>query len=126
MKGECMRFSLGFSPWVPWWRFTEWLSNTYWRRRNEVIICCECGTMEIPENSLPNEYGWKKLKNPKRWVCHHCFDHCDDYKVWGEGWTPEAWAEWVMGNNSKIRNTFPIHNYRDIYTNTEEDEETEE
>jgi transposase-like protein len=93
-------------------RVFEWLSNVYWTKRNRVMICCECGFMVIPDASLPNEYGWRKMRNPNRWICHHCFDHFDDPP--GYGFSPKEWAEYVIEHNNCMRKTFSVHNFMDL------------
>lgn len=117
VKGKQMRKVLYFLDyWILWKthliRVQEWLSNLYWRKRNRVAICCECGIMEIPMASLPNEYGWHRARNPKRWICHHCFDHFNDPP--GYGFSPEEWAEHVSEYNGRIRKEFDIHNFMDF------------
>lgn len=65
------------------YKLTYWLSNLYYKYHKEIYICHRCGLMEIPYKSfdyysLTHDYGWKKLKNPKRWLCHHCACHEND------------------------------------------------
>ena len=82
-------------------RVKELLEDQYFKHNKKIYICCECGYMEIPYsykkyNGLVNSFGWKKLKNPKRWVCHYCAYHKN---------TNEEWNNIVKQQNKKVRKT---------------------
>ena len=60
----------------------EPLSRRHDRKKKTYYECCVCGALEAPYfydeckySSMQYDYGWRKLKNDPRWVCHHCHSH---------------------------------------------------
>lgn len=111
-----MRFTFSHNPIS---RISCWFHNSiiepfsrwYFFNTKAHYECTVCGQIEAPYftdepyASLSHDYGWHRLKNSKRWICHHCADH--DFvlsKDWDEyhGWTWDAWQEYVKINNAVI------------------------
>lgn len=95
----------------PYYRIKEACSNFYYKYHKEVYICSECGLMVAPYvsnicNSLINDFGWHKLKNPKRWICHHCAGHSSD-----ESFTKSEWEEYVKDYNKGIKELCEFKSY---------------
>lgn len=61
-----------------------------------IYICYNCGLISAPYlyNYSIEDFGWKKINNPKRWICHHCAYHKSD-----NGFTKETWQDFVQTYN---------------------------
>ena len=59
----------------------EPLSRYHDRHKKTHYECCVCGLMHAPYfegqkySSIRYDYGWHKLDDGHRWICHHCADH---------------------------------------------------
>ena len=60
----------------------EPFSRRHDRKKKTHYECCVCGMLEAPYfydgskyTSMQHDYGWRKLKNDPRWICHHCHSH---------------------------------------------------
>ena len=60
----------------------EPISRRHGRKKKTYYECCVCGMLEAPYfyddckyASIQYDYGWRKLKNDPRWICHHCHSH---------------------------------------------------
>lgn len=84
----------------------EFFGRLYWPLANRLLICCDCGRMLVPEGSPRWTHQWIKLKNPSRWICHHCESHKFDYEVCETSLNPEQWKMWVDKENDELKKTF--------------------
>ena len=87
----------------------EPLSRWHDSRKKTHYECCVCGKLEAPyfddlfKGSMRWDYGWHKLDNGRRWVCHHCADHSySPHSAWGDSF--EDWYEnTVIPSRVRIR-----------------------
>lgn len=77
-------------------------SRRHDRKKKTHYECCVCGMLEAPYfydgskyTSMVYDYGWRKLKNDYRWICHHC--HCHGFApLCKYECTFEEWQEQIV------------------------------
>lgn len=110
----------------PLYILKTFIRQVYFKHNKKMYICSKCGLIEVPSNGecyydLIEDYGWHKLKNPKRYICHHCAEHQDDYKDEPMSWTPDEWEVFVKTSNDKIRSNlnWRVFKWEDNFVNVQ-------